>query len=203
MNKKKVLITGFEPFDGERINPAWEAVAAIQEANTGAQLIKLAVPVTFADSIPVIYEAMKRERPDVVLCIGQAGGRSAITPERVAINVDDARIPDNAGAAPSDVPIYKDGANAYFATVPIKKMVEAIREQGLPAAVSNTAGTYVCNHVMYGILYHMEREFPGMKGGFIHVPYCTQQTVDKANQPSMSLPDITAGLEAAIRAAVS
>lgn len=198
---KKVLITGFEPFGGESINPAWEAVAAMDETRTGAQLVRLSVPVTFADSIPVIHAVMEKEHPDIVICVGQAGGRSAITPERIAINVDDARIPDNAGAAPKDEPIYADGSAAYFATVPVKRMVEAIRRENLPAMLSNTAGTYVCNHVMYGILYWMEREFPDMKGGFIHVPYCTEQTADKPNEPSMSLRDITAGLEAAVRAA--
>ena len=203
MNKKKVLLTGFEPFGGETVNPAWEAVAMVREEQADARIVRQLLPVTFADSIRVVREAMQREQPDVVLCVGQAGGRSAITPERVAINIDDARIPDNAGEAPEDRPIFADGPSAYFATVPVKKMAEAIRAAGLPASVSNTAGTYVCNHVMYGILYWMEREFPRMTGGFIHVPYCTAQAAAHPERPSMAVSDIAAGLEAAVRAAVS
>ena len=198
----KVLLTGFQPFGGETMNPAWEAVADVKEEICGAQIVKVQVPVTFADAIPVVYEAMKREQPDVVICVGQAGGRSAITPERVAINVDDARIAYNGGATPTDEPIFADGENAYFSTLPIKKIVEAIRAESIPAAVSNTAGTYVCNHIMYGVLYYIQKEFPGMTGGFIHVPFCTEQVLDKSNMPSMSLENITRGLEAAVRATV-
>lgn len=116
-------------------------------------------------------EAIEREKPDAVLCIGQAGGRFELTPERVAINVDDARIKDNEGQQPIDVPIFEDGENAYFATLPIKAMVKSIREAGIPASVSNCAGTFVCNHLMYGVLYILAKKYPGVRGGFMHVPF--------------------------------
>ena len=136
-----------------------------------------------------------------MLCIGQAGGRYDLTPERVAINLDDARIPDNEGNQPIDVPIFQDGAPAYFATLPIKAMVAKIREAGLPASVSNTAGTFVCNHLMYGVLYTLAKHYPGVKGGFMHVPFVPSQTVNRPTPaPSMCQQDIARGIEAAITA---
>ena len=146
---------------------------------------------------------MQEVHPDVVISVGQAGGRFGVTPERVAINVTDARIPDNEGNQPIDVPIFEDGDTAYFSNLPVKAMVQAIKRAGYPSVLSNSAGTYICNHVMYGILYYIQKEFPGVRGGFIHVPYATAQVVDKPQTPSMSLTDIAASLEAAIEAAVS
>ena len=143
---------------------------------------------------------MEKERPDFVLCVGQAGGREGITPERIAINIDDARIPDNDGNQPIDRTIYSDGENAYFSNLPVKAMVEAIKEEGLISSLSNSAGTYVCNHLMYGVLYHIDKTYKGMKSGFIHVPYIPEQTTDKPDKPSMPLKEIVKGLEAAIRA---
>ena len=147
----KVLLTGFEPFGGETVNPAKEAVKLVRDEINGAQIVKCYVPVVFGKAIETVHEAMIKENPDVVLCIGQAGGRFEITPERVAINCDDGRIPDNEGNQPVDQPVFADGAPAYFSTLPIKKMVEYIKAADVPASISNTAGTYVCNHLMYGV----------------------------------------------------
>ena len=199
----KILITGFDPFGGESINPALEAVKAMRDEIAGAQIVKLEIPTVFNKSIAKVREAMDREKPDVVLSIGQAGGRFAICPERVAINISDGRIADNEGYQPIDEPIFADGAPAYFTTLPVKAMVEAIKAKGIPAELSNTAGTYVCNHVMYGVLYHINKDFPGVRGGFIHVPFIPQQVVAKKNTPAMALADITAALEAAVEAIVA
>ena len=196
----KILLTAFEPFGGERINPALEAVKLVADKIGAAEIVKLEVPTVFGKCIAAVAEAIERERPEAVLCIGQAGGRSALTPERVAINVDDARIPDNEGDQPLDRPIFPDGPAAYFATLPVKAMVEAIRAAGIPASLSNTAGTFVCNHLMYGVLYTLEKRFPGVRGGFLHVPYAPEQVVDKPGQPSMSIQLIARGIEAAIAA---
>lgn len=198
----KILVTGFDPFGGEPINPALEAVKALPETILGAEVVKLEIPTVFGKSAEVVKAAILAEKPDVVLAIGQAGGRFSITPERIAINVDDARIPDNEGNQPIDVPIQADGAAAYFTQLPIKAMVKQIRDAGYPAALSNSAGVFVCNHIMYQVLYLIDKEFPNMQGGFIHVPFIAQQVVNKPNQPYMSLADITASLEKAIEAIV-
>lgn len=198
----KVLITGFDPFGGESINPALEAVKLLPDTISGAQIIKLEIPTVFRKSLDKIEEAMEMHKPNIVISIGQAGGRFQITPERVAINIDDARIKDNEGNQPIDIKIYEDGEAAYFSNLPIKAMVEEIKNNGIPAAVSNTAGTFVCNHVMYGILYLIDKKYPEAKGGFIHVPYIPAQTLDKADKPAMNINDIAKGLELAIKAAV-
>ena len=198
----KVLVTGFDPFGGESINPAWEAVKVIKDEIAGAEIVKLQIPVVAGKSIEKIHEKMKEVNPDIVISIGQAGGRFGVTPERVAINITDARIPDNEGNQPIDEPIFADGDTAYFSNLPVKAMVQAIKDAGYPSSLSNTAGTYICNHVMYGILYYIQKEFPGVRGGFIHVPYAASQVVDKPNTPSMAIADITAALEAAIAATV-
>ncbi len=198
----KILLTAFEPFGGDTVNPAQEAVALIPAEVAGAQIVKVDVPVVFGKSIETVRQAMAREKPDAVLCIGQAGGRIGMTPERVAINVDDGRIPDNEGNQPVDQPIFADGAPAYFATLPVKAMVTAIREAGIPASLSNTAGTYVCNHLMYGVLYHIAKSFPGMKGGFMHVPFLHEQVMNRPGTASLSKADIVRGIEAALEAIV-
>ena len=198
----KVLITGFDPFGGESINPALEAVKLLPENISGAEVIKLEIPTVFRKSLAKIEEAIEKHNPDIVISIGQAGGRFGVTPERVAINIDDARIEDNEGNQPLDITIYEDGEPAYFSNLPIKAMVKEIKEGGLPAAVSNTAGTFVCNHVMYGLLYLVDKKYPNMKAGFIHVPYIPSQVVDKPEKPSMSIVDISKALELSIKAAV-
>lgn len=199
----KILVTGFEPFGGEDRNPALEVVRSLPETIAGAEIKCLEVPVTFHQSAEVVKAAMADYRPDAVLCIGQAGGRFGLTPERVAINQDDASIPDNAGQQPIDVPIQVDGQPAYFSTLPIKAMVAAIRSAGLPASVSNTAGTYVCNHLMYQVLYLAEKCYPETKAGFLHIPFLPEQVVDKPNTPSMGLADICRGVEIALETLVS
>ena len=196
---KKLLLTAFTPFDGERINPALEAVKLVKDKIGNLEIVKLEVPTVFGKSIDTVREAIERERPDFVLSIGQAGGRAEITPERVAINLNDARIPDNEGNQPIDEPVFPDGENAYFSTLPVKAMVEAIRKEGLPSSLSNSAGTYVCNHLMYGVLYYLDKR-PVIKAGFIHVPYIPEQTKNKKEMPALELSEIVRGLEAAITA---
>ena len=198
----KILITGFDPFGGEPVNPALEAVKLMKDEIAGAKIIKLEIPTVFRKSVEKIHEMMKAEQPDVVLSIGQAGGRFGVTPERVAIDVDDARIKDNEGNQPVDTPIFTDGEAAYFSNLPVKAMVEAIKNKGLPSTLSNSAGTFVCNHVMYGVLYYIHKEFPNVRGGFIHVPFITDQVVTKPNVASMALADITEALESAVEAII-
>ncbi|MGG7177298.1 pyroglutamyl-peptidase I [Clostridium paraputrificum] len=198
----KVLITGFDPFGGESINPALEAVKKLPENIVGAQIIKLEIPTVFGKSLEKIEEGILRHKPDIVISVGQAGGRFGVTPERVAINIDDARIKDNEGNQPIDIPVFEDGENAYFTNLPIKAMVKEMHEGGIPGAVSNSAGTFVCNHVMYGVLYLIDKKYPNIKGGFIHVPYTPAQVITKANMPAMSIDDIAKGLELCIKAAV-
>lgn len=198
----KVLITGFDPFGGEKINPALEAVKAMRDNIAGAEIIKLEIPTVFRKSVEKISAAIEKHNPDIVISIGQAGGRFDITPERVAINMDDARIKDNDGKQPIDEIIENDGAPAYFSNLPIKAMVKHMKENGIPSSVSNTAGTFVCNHVMYGILYMVDKKYPNIRGGFIHVPFIPSQVLDKKNTPSMAVSDITKGLELAVEAAI-
>jgi len=199
----KILVTGFDPFGGEPTNPAWETVRRLPDTVDGAQIIKVQIPTVFGKSAEVTHDAIVEHDPDVILSVGQAGGRYGVNPERVAINIDDGRIEDNEGYQPIDVKIKDDGPNAYFSSLPIKAMVTAMRTAGVPAAVSNTAGTYVCNHIMYQVLYLIDREFPGKRGGFVHVPYTPQQVVDKPGQPSLSVEDMTAALKAGLEAVVA
>ena len=195
----KLLLTAFTPFDGEKINPALEAVKLVKDKIGNLLIVKLEVPTVFGKSIDTVREAIEREKPDFVLSIGQAGGREEITPERVAINLNDARIPDNEGNQPIDEPVFPDGENAYFSTLPVKAMVEAIREEGIPSSLSNSAGTFVCNHLMYGVLYYLDKR-PVIKAGFIHVPYIPEQVKNKKEMPALELSEIVRGLEAAITA---
>lgn len=197
----KLLLTGFDPFGGEQINPAWEAVKRVSDQVGDVEVVKLMVPTVFYKSIDTVAAAIEKEKPDAVLCIGQAGGRFDLTPERVAININDARIPDNEGNQPLDGPVFEDGETAYFATLPIKAMAEEIRKAGVPASVSNTAGTYVCNHLMYGVLYTLANKYPDVRGGFMHVPFITSQVINrKPIAPSLSLEQIVTGIEAAVKA---
>lgn len=198
----KILVTGFDPFGGEKVNPALEAVKSLPSEIHGAEIHWVEIPTVFYKAAEVLEAEIVRYQPDVVLCIGQAGGRASLTPERVAINQDDARISDNQGNQPIDTPIRLDGQAAYFSTLPIKAMVQAIKEEGLPATVSNTAGTFVCNHLMYQALYLADKKFPHMRAGFMHIPYMTEQVINKPNTASMNLTDIVRGIEAAIGAIV-
>lgn len=198
----KILLTAFEPFGGDTVNPAQEAVRLVPDEVAGAEIVKIDVPVVIGRSTETVRAAMEKYQPDAVLCIGQAGGRIGLTPERVAINIDDARIPDNDGNQPIDQPIFEDGAPAYFATLPVKAMVAAIREAGVPASLSNSAGTYVCNHLMYGVLYHISKTWPNMRGGFMHVPFLHEQVMNRPGTASLSKTDIVTGIVAALKAIV-
>lgn len=197
----KILITGFDPFGGENVNPAYEAVKLLPDTIAGAEIIKLEVPTRFHRAGAVLEDAMQRHKPDAVICVGQAGGRAAITPEKVAINLMDGRIPDNAGYQPVDAPIREDGETAYFTSLPVKAMVQRMRDSGIPAAVSYTAGTYVCNYLLYTLLYLIDKKYPNVRGGFIHVPYAMEQVINKPlGTPSMDLRQIARGLETAVEA---
>ena len=198
--RMKVLLTAFDPFGGESINPAQEAVKLIPEQIGQVDIVKCYVPTVFGKSVETVADAISRHLPDAVLCVGQAGGRPLLTLERVAINLDDAPIPDNAGNKPVDRAICTDGKNAYFSTLPVKAMAAAIREAGIPATISYTAGTFVCNHLMYGVLYTLENKYPGVRGGFMHVPFIPDQVKAGIEIPSMPLQDIVMGIEIAIAA---
>lgn len=197
----KILVTGFDPFGGESVNPAYEAVKLLPDVIGGAEIFKLEIPTVFSLSGPAVEEGIRKYQPDVVICVGQAGGRASISVEKVAINFVDARIPDNNGEQPLDEPLQADGPAAYFATLPVKAMVQYVKEAGLPCYLSFTAGTYVCNSIMYNVLYMCEKRYPGIRAGFIHVPYACGQVIDKANTtPSMPLETIAKSLEYAIEA---
>ena len=198
----KILVTGFDPFGGEPINPAIESVKRLPDNIAGAEIIKLEIPTVRKKSLEKIEEAINEHNPDVILSIGQAGGRFDISIERVGINLDDFRIPDNEGNQTIDEPIFPDGENAYFVKLPVKAMVQNVQENNIPASVSYTAGTFVCNHVLYGVLYLIEKKYNGKKSGFIHIPFLPEQVVDKRNTPSMELNTIVKGLTAAIEAIV-
>ena len=202
----KILVTGFDPFGGEKINPALETIKRLPDTILGAQIIKLEIPTVVGKSLAKIKEAVEKENPDAVLSIGQAGGRSEITVERIGINIDDCRIPDNEGNQPIDEPVVKGGPAAYFVTVPIKAIVENIKAHNIPASISNTAGTFICNHVCYGVAHlAAQRTAAGkpMKSGFIHIPFLPEQVIGKpALTPSMSLETIVSGITHALEAIV-
>ena len=199
---KTVLMTGFEPFDGEQVNPAWEAVSQLNDRMIGStKVVARQLPCVFGVAVEQITRMIDELKPELVIAVGQAGGRADISVERVAINLNDARIPDNVGAQPIDETIEPRGPAAYFATLPVKAMVAGIREAGIPASVSQTAGTYVCNHVMYGLLHHLRRR--KTRGGFIHIPWLPEQAIAFPGAPSMSLASVTLALEMAIGVALA
>jgi len=198
----KVLVTGFEPFGGEKVNPSIESVKKLSNRIAGADIVKAEIPTVFYKSIKKLEELLEREKPDIVICVGQAGGRNRISIERVAINISDGNIPDNEGYQPIDEVIFEDGDTAYFSNLPIKAMVKKMNDRSIPTEVSNTAGTYVCNHIMYGLLYNINKKYPKMKGGFIHIPFLPEQVINKNNMPSMPLDLIVEGLTIAIEVAI-
>ena len=199
---RRVLVTGFTPFGGETTNPSWEIVKALPDSIAGYGIEKLRVPTEFGKAIDVAGRAIDKWQPQLVLCFGQAGGRSRMSVERVAINVDDARIADNAGQQLIDQPIRSNAPAAYFCTVPVKAMVAGMVRAGVPSEVSNSAGTFVCNHLIYGVLHHIASNGYAMRAGFIHVPFMETQIVDRPNTPALSLATMVAGAKAAIIAAV-
>jgi len=195
----KILVTAFEPFDKEPINPTMLMLERLPADFDGHEIMKQVLPTTFGESAEIALVRITEFEPDAVLCLGQAGGRAAMTLERVAININDASIPDNAGAQPVDEPVVPDGPAAYFSTLPNKAIVSAMREAGIPAAISNSAGTYVCNQILYAVLHFITENKLQAKAGFMHVPYLPVQVADKPNMPSMSLDDMVRALEIAIR----
>ncbi|OCH11364.1 pyroglutamyl-peptidase I [Aliivibrio fischeri] len=197
---KKILITGFEPFGNDKINPALEAVKLIagRKLNDG-EIVICQVPVVRYKSIETVKQAIEEQQPYAVITVGQASGRAAITPERIAINVDDFRIPDNEGIQVIDEPVVAGGPDAYFTTLPIKAMVSEIQAQGIPATVSNTAGTFVCNHLFYGIQHYLKDT--NVRHGFVHIPLLPEQSVD-GSQPTMKLEQIAEGLAIAAQAII-
>ena len=193
---KHLIITGFDPFGGETVNPSWEAVSRLPDVIGDYRLTKLQIPTVFGTAAETVLAAAMEDAPDVILCVGQAGGRDAVTPERIAVNMASARIPDNRGNQPVETPILPGAPDGIFATVPVAAMADAVTAAGLPGKISNTAGTFVCNDTLYRLLHR----FAGtaVRAGFIHVPWLPEQA--KEGAPSMELQDITAALTAAIGA---
>ena len=195
----KILLTGFEPFGQDKVNPSWEAVKAFPELVEDVEVLKVCLPVSFQKAVMILEQTIDDYRPDVVLSIGQAGGRCEIEVERVAINMADSKKPDNDGYQPQECQLRLDAPNAYFSNLPVKRLVEAIQEQSVPATVSNSAGLYVCNSVFYTALHLVYSKYPYMQAGFIHVPYLPCQVVGKNKQPSMSTETTVQALIAVLR----
>lgn len=197
-----LLLTGFAPFGGEDLNPSWEAVRRLDGERLGDLTVVAAqLPTEFGTALKMLDDLLDHHRPTLVVAVGQAGGRAELSLERIAINVDDARIPDNAGRQPIDEPVVAGGPAAYFSTLPIKAMVHALRAAGIPAAVSQTAGTFVCNHVFYGLQHRLQGT--GVRGGFIHIPYLPAQAAAQPGAPSMALETLVAGLRLALTCAAT
>lgn len=192
---KKLLITGFDPFGGESINPAWEAVRLLPDVIRDFELVKLEIPTVFGAAAQVVIDKAEEIHPDAIISVGQAGGRAAVTPEMVGINLRYASIPDNMGALPCDIPIAEGAPAAFFSTLPVRAMAKAICDAGLPGAVSYSAGSFVCNDVLYSLLHRFDGT--AVRAGFIHVPFLPEQTADK---PSLPLDKTVAALCAAIKA---
>ena len=191
----KALVTGFDPFGGDEVNPSSLAVGKLKKRIGGLVVHTATLPTSYAKSAGVLRAAIAKTKPDIVLCVGQAGGRSELCLERVAINVQDARIRDNDGKQPIDKPVVADGPAAHFATLPIKACVAAMRKAGLPAVVSNTAGTFVCNHIFYALMDMAAVHPIPMRGGFLHIPYVPEQAARLGGAPSMAVEDIVRGIE--------
>ena len=199
----KALVTGFEPFGGDGVNPSFEALQRLPSRLGTLDIATQALPVIFGQALPMLRATIGATTPDIVLSIGLAGGRTSLSLERVAINVDDARIPDNAGNQPIDLPVIAGGPAAYFATLPIKAAVAALREAGIPAAVSNSAGTFLCNHVFYGLMHEAARAGGSFRAGFLHVPYLPSQVTRLPDVPSMALEQIVEGIEIILQVAAA
>jgi pyroglutamyl-peptidase len=197
-----VLLTGFDPFGGETENPSWEAVRVLQGTRIAGHRIETrCLPVVFGDAIAQLRKALAATKPALVVCVGQAGGRAQVSLERIAINVDDARRPDNAGRSPIDAAIIADGPAGYFSTLPIKRLREALQRAGIPAEISQTAGTFVCNHVFYGLM-HALRTRRGVRGGFVHIPFSPAQAAQHPGAPSLPVETVTQALRLVVRTAL-
>lgn len=207
-----ILLTGFEPFEGEKVNPSWLAVRRLHgRVIRGHQVVARKLPTAFDLSLAELRRQLERIRPVLVICVGQAGGRAEITPERVAINLEDARIPDNTGRQPREAPVVPGGPPAYWSTLPVRAIVRALKRRGIPAAVSLSAGTFVCNHVFYGLMHELARlsaagpagggtrARPVPRGGFIHIPFVPAQAVRHRDQPSLPLEMMVEALAVTVR----
>lgn len=194
----KILVTGFDAFNGEKINPASLILAGLKDKIDGHKIEKVFLPTVFSKVGEITENEIEKIKPDIIISLGQAGGRSDITVERVAINVSDASIADNDGKIPVDEKIRDDGENAYFSTLPIKAIVKSLKDEKIPASVSNSAGTFVCNSVMYNDLYLAEK-YKNITAGFIHVPYLPEQVLEKRGEPSMELETMIKAVEIIIK----
>ena len=199
----KALVTGFEPFGGDRINPSFEALKRLPLRLGALDIVTAALPVAYGGALPTLREAIGASAPNIVLCTGLAGGRAELSLERVAINIDDARIPDNDGDQPIDRPVVAGAPAAYFATLPIKAAAATLRDAGVPAAVSNSAGTFLCNHVFYGLMHEAALGGHRFRGGFLHVPYLPSQAARLPGMPSMALEQIVEGIEIVLSVAAA
>lgn len=207
MASERILLTGFEPFDRDTVNPSWEVARALDGwACEGATVQALKMPCVFGDALAALDAALAAgPAPVLAVGLGLAGGRTEVTPERVAINVDDARIPDNAGRQPVDAAVEARGPAAYFSTLPIKAIVHALRQAGLPASVSNTAGTFVCNHAFYGLMHRLATR-PALartRGGFVHLPALPEQAARVPGMPSLALATQVEALRVLLRTALT
>ena len=198
-----ILVTGFAPFGGESVNPSWRAALRLADwAVAGRVVAARELPCAFGDAITALEEAIVDLRPEAVIAVGQAGGRADFSVERVAVNLDDAEKPDNEGRQPKDAPVIAGGPAAYFSSLPVRAIVEALRQAGLPASISNTAGGFVCNHLFYGACHLRETRFPAMKAGFIHVPYALEQGARHPGAPTMAIETIAEGLKIAVETTI-
>ena len=202
-NSMRALVTGFDPFGSDEVNPSSLAVGRLRPSIGDVEVMTAILPTSYANSAKVLMAAIDEARPDIVLCVGQAGGRTDLCLERVGINVQDARIRDNDGNQPIDVPVVANGPAAYFATLPIKACVAEMRKAGLPAVVSNTAGTFVCNHILYALMDIIRQQPTPMRGGFLHIPYVPEQASRVGGAPSMALDDIVRGIEIILETSAS
>ncbi|MFZ6654133.1 pyroglutamyl-peptidase I [Undibacterium sp. TJN19] len=201
---KRILLTGFDPFGGELSNPSWEVARGLDArlVDDDHQIVVAQLPCEFASSLQILEAALRQYQPSIVLCLGQAGGRVDISVERIAININDARIPDNAGALPVDVPVVAGGPAAYFSSLPVKAIMHALRQAGIPASISQTAGTYVCNHVFYGLMHMAQKMDHIRQAGFIHIPYLPAQAMASPGAASMSLEVMKSGILTALEACI-
>lgn len=196
---RRILVTGFEPFGGEPVNPSMQAVLALAaDPPAGIVLLTEILPVSLRRMPLLLREAVARHRPDAVISLGQAGGRAEVSVERIGINVSDFRVPDNDGAQPVDEPVIAGGPAAYFATIPVKSVAAALRAAGVPAGVSDSAGTHLCNHALYLLGHLGATAYPGLQCGFLHVPFLPEQAVHHHGQPSMATATLVAALKRAI-----
>ena len=195
-----ILLTGFDPFGGSAHNPSWLIAQALHgQRIAGHQVVAAQLPTVFGQSLQRLQSLLQEHQPPITLCLGLAGGRAAMSIERIGININDARIPDNRGAQPIDTPVQAGGPAAYFASLPIKAMLRAVQRAGVPCEVSQTAGTFVCNHVLYGLMHLLAQGAApqGARGGFVHVPWLSGQ-----GEPHLPLRDMVRGIHSALWAAV-